>query len=411
MTQPRTTRSARHHAPGSTGDVLTILRDGRPRTKRELSDLTGVARTTIAQRLSDLENAGLVREFESPRATGGRPSAAYQLDSAASVVLAVDLGASHATIAATDLLGNVLSHVTQQTCISDGPSAVMALIFDRIDLLRSDPAIERLPVRGIGIGLPGPVDQNTGRPTSPPLMVGWDGFDVHGALQARYSCPVYVDNDANILALGEQTHAWPEIQDLIFVKIATGVGTGIISGGRLLHGSQGSAGDLGHVYSPAAQDRPCRCGNRSCLESLASAASIAATLTSKGHPATSAADVVALVRSGNIESVRALREAGRALGDVLAMCTALLNPQVIVIGGEITNVGEPLLAGVRESIYARALPLASRNLKVAVARSGRLGGVIGAARMAIENVFADLGDTTADALGTSGLKPLQARSR
>jgi glucokinase len=239
-------------------------------------------------------------------------------------------------------------------------------------------------VLALGIGLPGPVDQDSGRPTSPPIMPGWDGYDVRRMLAERYGRPVFVDNDANVLALGERAVAWPDVDDLMFVKVATGIGAGIISGGRLLHGAEGAAGDLGHVYSAAAGDRACRCGNRGCLESLAGGMSIAATLTERGVPAGSPRDIVDLVRAGNLEAVQALRQAGRALGEVLAACTALLNPRVIVIGGEIVEVGEPLLAGVRESVYSRALPLASRNLRVTVAQSGVLGGVVGASRMAID---------------------------
>lgn len=382
-----TQRRGPAHPPGSVGQILDILRDGRPRTKRELSGLTGQARTTIAQRLGILTHAGLVRETAEAASTGGRPSAAYEFNGDDKVVLAVDLGANHATFGVTSLIGDVLAHVTDQIQIGEGPAVVMRLVFERLDELRTRPEFAGRDVMAVGIGLPGPVEQYTGRPTSPPIMPGWDGYDIRAVVAERYRCPVFVDNDANVLALGERAVAWPDVQDMMFVKVATGVGSGIISGGRLLHGAEGAAGDLGHVYSQAAGDRPCRCGNRGCLESLAGGLSIAATLTAKGVPASSPHDIVELVRAGNLESVHALREAGRALGEVLAACTALLNPRLIVLGGEIVEVGEPLLAGVRESIYSRALPLASRNLRVSVAQSGALGGVIGAARLAIDAVF------------------------
>jgi predicted NBD/HSP70 family sugar kinase len=374
------------HQPGSAGEILEILRDGAPRTKRELALLTGQARTTVSQRLSVLAAAGLVRETDEAAATGGRPSAAFAFQGD-DVVLAVDLGANHATYGVATLLGDVLEHATDAISIGEGPGVVMRRVVERLDELLARPAVAGRRVLALGIGVPGPVDQDSGRPTSPPIMPGWDGHDLRRELSRRYGCPVFVDNDANVLALGERAVAWPDVHDLVFVKIATGIGAGIVSGGRLLHGSEGAAGDLGHVHSAAAGDRPCRCGNRGCLESLAGGMSIAATLTEQGVPAASPRDVVDLVRQGNLESVQALRAAGRALGDVLATCTALLNPQVIVIGGEIVEVGEPLLAGVRESVYSRALPLASRNLQVAVARAGSLGGVVGAARMAIDGVF------------------------
>lgn len=376
------------HQPGSAGQILEILRSGPARTKRELALLTGQARTTVTQRLDLLLESGLVRETEETAATGGRPSAAFELDAGDKCILAIDLGASHATYAVSDLFGEILAHTTDSISIAEGPTVVMDLVFTRLGESMSKVCGRAGRVVAIGIGLPGPVDFETGRPTSPPIMPGWDGYDVKAALGQRYGCPVFVDNDANVLALAERAEEWPDVDDLIFVKVATGVGAGIISGGRLLHGAEGAAGDLGHVYSRAAGDRPCRCGNRGCLEALAGGMSIATTLTEQGIPASSPRDIVELVRAGNLESVQALREAGRALGDVLATCTALLNPRVIVIGGEIVEVGEPLLAGVRESVYSQALPLASRNLRVAVARTGALGGVRGAARLAIEGFFA-----------------------
>ncbi|OZB89163.1 MAG: sugar kinase [Microbacterium sp. 14-71-5] len=383
------------HQPGSAGQILEILRDGLPRTKRELSALTGQARTTVSQRLSVLTDAGLVRETGETAATGGRPSAAFAFDGDGAVVLGIDLGANHATYGVSDLHGTVLAHATEPIAIGEGPDVVMGLVLRRLDVLVSEHGLGGRQALAVGIGLPGPVDHSSGRPTSPPIMPGWDGYDVRQVLRERYGCPVFVDNDANVLAIGERAVAWPDVEDLVFVKVATGIGAGIISGGRLLHGAEGAAGDLGHVYSAAAGDRPCRCGNRGCLESLAGGMSIAATLTERGVPAASPRDIVDLVRAGNIDSVQALRQAGRALGDVLAACTALFNPRVIVIGGEIVEAGEPLLAGVRESVYSRALPLASRNLRVTVAESGALGGLVGAARLAIDGALSpELLDTT-----------------
>lgn len=376
------------HRPGSAGEILDILRDGRARTRRDLALLTGQARTTVAQRLGVLMEAGLVRPTDEAAATGGRPSAAFEFSHDSRLVLAVDLGANHATYGIADLNGDVLASRTDAVRIDDGPQAVMSLVFERLDQLLADPRAAGREVLAAGVGLPGPVDQHTGRPTSPPIMPGWDGYDLRSVLSRRYGCPVFVDNDANVLAIGERAVSWPHVDDLMFVKVATGIGAGVISGGRLLHGAQGAAGDLGHVHCQAAGERPCRCGNRGCLEALAGGMSIAATLTEQGVPAGSPSDLVALVRSGNLETVHALREAGRALGEVLATCTALFNPRVIVIGGEIVEVGEPLLAGVRESVYSRALPLASRDLRVVVTTSGPLGGVLGAARMALDAVFA-----------------------
>jgi predicted NBD/HSP70 family sugar kinase len=371
---------------GSAGEIVSILRDGQPRTKSELAALTGQARSTISQRLDRLTRAGLVGTRDLLASTGGRPSAAYEFLSDSQLVLVVDLGARHATMALTNLLGDVRAHRRVDLRIDAGPEVVLATAIDQLEeLLNLQP--KRLPLIGVGVGLPGPVEHSTGRPMSPPIMPGWSGYDVVGRLHAHFGVPVYVDNDANLLALGERTLAWPDIDDLIYVKVATGVGAGVIAGGELVRGAQGVAGDIGHVYIPAAEGRDCRCGNTGCVETIAGGLSLAAQLSELGLPARDATDVAALTRAGNLEAIRAVREAGRAIGSVLATCIAILNPRVIALGGELAAVGEPLIAGIRESIYARALPLASQHLRVVTARSGELGGVIGAANMVLAFVL------------------------
>ncbi len=371
---------------GTAGGILGILRDGRPRTKTELAVLTDQARSTVGQRLDALMAAGLVAETASPASTGGRPSAAYEFQGRSQTVLVAELGARHATFAVTNLLGEVLAEVTDDDLrIDSGPRAIMPRVVDRLEQLSASLGHPR--VAGIGVGLPGPVEHASGRPKSPPIMPGWDGYDVVGTLRDRFGAPVLVDNDANLLALGEHTLAWPDVADLIYVKVATGVGAGILVSGELVRGAEGAAGDIGHVYTPLAQDRPCRCGNTGCLEALAGGLSIAQHLTELGFPADGAPDVAALARGGNLEAIRALRESGRAIGSVLATCIALLNPRVIVLGGELALVGEALLAGVRESVYRRTLPLASQHLRVVPAKSGRLGGALGAAQLVLDSLF------------------------
>ncbi|QXT63095.1 ROK family transcriptional regulator [Tessaracoccus palaemonis] len=375
------------HAPGSAGHVLSIMRDLRPRTRSQLADLTGQARTTVSQRLDLLLDAGLIREAEHSAATRGRPSAAFEFDVEGNHALAVDLGANHATYAVTDFSGRVLADASDDVSIAEGPAAIMELVVSRLGELVGEAGIAPDSVRTAGVGLPGPVDHASGLPSSPPIMPGWDGYDARGRISARFGCPVFVDNDANVMALGERAAAHPGVDDLLFVKLGTGIGAGIISGGRLLHGADGAAGDLGHAYSPAADGRPCRCGNRGCLETVAGGLAITQALQAEGLDVQTPRDVVESVRRGDLRAVRALRTAGRAIGDVLATCTALFNPAVVVLGGEIVAAGEPVLAGVRESVFARTLPLASRRLQITVAQAGSLGGVRGAAQLAIDGAL------------------------
>lgn len=381
-------RRADHDDQGMSATVLDVLREGGAFTRSDLAERTGQARMTVGHRLGVLERAGLVRVAPGQVATGGRPSTAYEFAGTTNHVLAVDLGARHVTCAVADLHGTVLQHTTDEVSVAEGPVPVLDLVHRRLRRLVETHPGGTCRIRAVGLGLPGPVDGASGRPTSPPIMPGWDGVDVPGQVRRRWDRPVFVDNDANVLALGERATAHPDVDDLIYVKVATGIGAGVVSAGRLLHGADGAAGDLGHVHCPEAGSRRCRCGNTGCLETLAGGTAMVAELAAAGLDVTSPADVVRLARRGDLTTLRTLRTAGRALGGVLATCTALFNPRVIVLGGEVTAVGEPLLAGVREVVHQRALPLASRDLRLAVAAPGPLGGVAGASRLAIDRLLA-----------------------
>jgi predicted NBD/HSP70 family sugar kinase len=242
-------------------------------------------------------------------------------------------------------------------------------------------------VVGVGIGLPGPVEHSTGRPVNPPIMPGWHGHDVPGHVARHLGGPVLVDNDVNIMALGEHATAYSDVEHLVFVKVATGIGAGIISGGTLNRGAQGAAGDLGHVQAPHGGDAVCTCGNTGCLEAIASAAAIARSLQGQGIEVSDSHDLAALLRDGSIPAVRAVRQAGRDIGEVLVTCVSMLNPSVIVLGGMTGIVAETLLAGVREVVYGRALPLSTGELRIVASRTGEQAGVIGAAGMVTRQVL------------------------
>jgi glucokinase len=239
----------------------------------------------------------------------------------------------------------------------------------------------------IGIGLPGPVEHSTGRAINPPIMPGWDRFDVPGYLSAPFDAPVLVDNDVNIMALGERELAWPDVDHLVFVKVATGIGSGVISGGYLQRGAQGTAGDIGHVYVARGADVPCQCGNRGCLEALASGPAIGRALREVELRAETSQDVVELVKRGNIDAIQAVRQAGRDIGEVLTTCVSLINPSVIVIGGSLAQAGEHLIAGVREVVYTRSMPLATEHLQITQSKAGPDAAVLGASMLAIHHAL------------------------
>ena len=371
-------------APGA-GTLLRLLRDGRPRTRSELASVTGLARSTVTQRVDALLASGLIGPAGEAVSTGGRPPTTFSFRPGARVVLAADLGATHARLALTDMAGVVLAEDRADIAIALGPETVLDWVVEHGRALLSAAGRDTGELLGVGIGLPGPVEHSTGRAVNPPIMPGWDHFDVAGHVRASLDRPVLVDNDVNIMALGEHHVAWPTASHLLFVKVATGIGCGIVSEGSVYRGAQGAAGDMGHIHVPNGEQRPCRCGNTGCLEAVASGHALAEALTVEGVPATGARDVVELSRSGSVPALRALRQAGRDIGEVLAAAVNMFNPSVIVIGGALAMAGDHLLAGAREIIYQRSLPLATENLSIVSSKAGESAGVIGAAVMVIEH--------------------------
>jgi len=363
-------------------DVFDLLRDGQPRTRAQLAELTGLARSTISARLDALVRLGLVVPFGGV-STGGRPPSLLAFNPGARVVAGVDLGATHASAALADLDGQILAERSEALAIDSGPRKVLGWAERTVRELLDDQQRSVEELAAIGIGLPGPVEHSTGRAINPPIMPGWDRYDVPGHVQRAFDVPVLVDNDVNIMALGEQHAHLREVDDLVFIKVGTGIGAGIISGGSLQRGAQGTAGDLGHIYVPRGAEVTCRCGNPGCLEAVAAVPALARAIRATGVEVAADADVVRLVRAGDPEAVKAVRQAGRDIGEVLAALVNLVNPSVIVIGGALAAAGESLIAGIREVVYLRSLPLATEHLHITTSRAGGRAGVIGAAALAI----------------------------
>jgi predicted NBD/HSP70 family sugar kinase len=370
------------------GVMLELIRGGEAITRADLVRRTGLSRSTVAQRLELLIAHELVREGGASASTGGRPPTSLAFNPAAGVILVADLGATHAHVALTDLSGELLAEDVRDLDIGAGPERVLGAVDERFgELLRE---IGRPPsaVRGIGVGVPGPVAYSTGQPVNPPLMPGWDGFSIPEWFAERHAVPVLVDNDVNVMAVGEQRTHHGDCEHLLFVKVATGIGCGIAAARRIRRGAQGAAGDIGHIRVSNRDDVTCQCGNTGCLEALAGGRAVAAQLAEAGREASTSRDVVALVRAGDPLAARLVREAGRCLGEVLASCVNLFNPGTIVIGGSLAQAHEPLLAGVREVTIRRSLPLATRHLRIVPSKLGERAGIVGAGIMVREHVLA-----------------------
>jgi glucokinase-like ROK family protein len=382
--------------------VLDEIRLGRSRSRSELAERTGLGRAIVAARVGELVERGLVVEGDPGPSTGGRPPRQLTFNARAGHLLVADLGATSVDVALTTLDGRILGHHDEPAEIEAGPEAGLARVEELFDQLVA--TTHGVPGRlwGVGLGVPGPVEFATGRPISPPIMPGWDGYPIRERFAARYGAPVWVDNDVNLLALGEwRSGIAAGHDDVVVVKIGTGIGAGIISGGRIHRGAQGSAGDVGHIQVIDDPTVICRCGNVGCLEALAGGAAIGAAgeeAARSGHSArlqtaldqrdrVSAEDVARAASAGDPVALAMLQGAGRRVGAMLASVVNFFNPSLIVIGGGVANSPDSLLASIRETVYRRSLPLATRDLLIQRSSLGGLAGVIGAASMVVDELF------------------------
>ncbi|MFD0554599.1 ROK family transcriptional regulator [Streptomyces rectiviolaceus] len=370
----------------SPGEVLALLRTGAAETRADIARVTGLARSTVSQRVDALIAHGFLTEEADGGSTGGRPPRRLRLRTREHAVAGVDLGASHCRVALMDIGGEMLALREDPLSIADGPREVLGHVERTLHTLLDEAARDPESLQAIGVGVPGPVEFSTGRPVDPPIMPGWHQYPIPEFFAERFGPRALVDNDVNVMALAEQRRAFPDTRYLLYIKVGTGIGCGIVADGRLHRGAQGSAGDIGHIRVGDIEE-PCRCGNSGCLEAVAGGAAIARKLSELGLRATSGSDVVALVKSGNRDAVRMVREAGRAVGEVLAGLVNFFNPDTVVVGGALAAVHDQLLAGVREAVYRRSHPLATHVLRIEPSRTGENAAAIGAGILAVEHAL------------------------
>jgi glucokinase-like ROK family protein len=381
--------------------VLDFVRSHGRTTRPALVRGTGLSRAVVTQRVAELLDYGLLVEGELGPSTGGRSPRLLRFPADAGHLLVADLGATSVDVALADLSGAILAHIQEPCDIASGPEEVLARVEELFvrSLVSAEP--RAVPLWGIGIGVPGPVEFDSGRPVAPPIMPGWDRFAVRERF-AKYNVPVWVDNDVNIMALGERRAGIAKGHDnVVFIKIGTGIGAGIIMGGALHRGTQGCAGDVGHIQLTDDPSVVCRCGNVGCLEALAGGGALgrdaeaaaregrssflAAVLEEKGT--LDARDVARGATHGDPTCVELLTNAGRLVGHMLASVVNFYNPSLIVVGGGVAGAGDLLLATIRETVYRRSLPLATRELVVKRSELGDLAGVVGAAVMVTDELF------------------------
>lgn len=387
----------------SAADMIQLIRDSGPVSRTELARLSGLAVSTVSLRVEELLAAGLIEEAGDGLSRGGRRPRLLRIRSGGAVVLAADVGTHHARIGLVDLAGQLVATQDTQITLSDGPGVVLAEVADRLDELvaaRGGP-----DVLGVSMGLPGPVQPGSGRITSPSRMPGWHGATVGDWLTDRYGVPALVENDANLLALGEyRTRSaqhklghpplrhpplrHPPLRHLVAVKVGRGIGCGIVAGGALFYGANGAAGDISHVsvISAATESaRLCGCGHRGCLETIASGAALLDELAAAGQQVDSPAALVELVQRGDPAANLAVRTAGWHLGEVLAVVVNFFNPEMLVLGGVLASA-DPLVASARAAIYERCLPMASQSVTITTATSGPDTPLIGAAALLLDRL-------------------------
>lgn len=372
-------------SPSSPGAILRLVRSGNATSRAEVARIAGISASTAATRIDDLIRLGYLREAGIGESRGGRKPQLLEISPTSGAVGGVDLGTNHASFGLVDMGGTLLSERHLDMSIADGPQEILRWVLEQLqDLAAEQP--EPPALRGIAIALPGPVDSRTGLLVSPSRMPGWNGVDVAAMMTRLAGIPALVDNDANLMGLGEYSLTESAVQHLVFVKAGSGIGCGVIAGERLYHGSHGMAGDISHVSVPDTPHVLCGCGRYDCLDVIASGAAILANLREAGVEVDDIAQALLLAQDAHPLTTRMLRDAGMRTGNVLATIVNFFNPDQLVLGGNLSQA-EAFVAGVRSAIYTQCLPMATDHLQILVSKAGKLGGVRGAAILILDHLF------------------------
>ena len=367
--------------------IVSLVGSGRATTRIALARALSLTPSTISFHVNQLLEDGVLFDAEvgtefHNNAGRGRPARRLRLTGDGSSTLAVDLGAQQTHIGILSVVDEVQASRMLDTDLSIGPIPILEQIADEADaMLAAQPTTCTL--RAIGISVPGPVDSSSGTVIMPARMPGWAGFNVRSWLEDRFGVPVAVENDANAMAYGEYLARPEGMACTVTVKAGSGIGAGIMIDGKLHRGATYGAGDISHVRVPQAGDTPCSCGNRGCLETVASGSALVATLVANGVPVQTTADVVALAQAGNPFVTTAARTAGATLGQVLCAVANFFNPTALFVGGQLSAI-EPFVAAVRSQIYQGAHPIATQDLIIEHVRSGDDGTLVGMSHLAFE---------------------------
>ncbi|SDL05810.1 Sugar kinase of the NBD/HSP70 family, may contain an N-terminal HTH domain [Arthrobacter sp. ov407] len=362
------------------GVVLSLIRSGKATTRNDLIEALGWSRITLARRLDELLSSSIIISVGQLDSRGGRPPETFAVNPHAGLLLAVDIGGSHTRLAITDLVSTMVSVDEADIGLSEGPAEIFewaGQVFDHM-LLRLGKS--RRDVVGIGVGVPGPVDVSSGQLAGPQIDRQWEGIRVREYFAGRYNHAVFaVDRDVNIMALAEARLGWSEYRNLVVVKAGIGLGLAFVLDGCVHRGARGGAGDL---------SRPRLDGGRlQRLEAVASGAVIRDELVGRGYKVRTSADIVEYARKGDAVTLGLLERTGSIIGQTMADVVGLLNPEAVIVGGNLAEAGEPFLSPIREAIFSGARSFATQDLVVEPSRLGHAAGVTGASLIAQDALF------------------------
>jgi predicted NBD/HSP70 family sugar kinase len=367
--------------PATAGRVLQLILSNQANSRSEIGRLTGLSRTAVTARVNQLIAQGLVVEYATTESTGGRPAGRLSFNAYGGVVLAASIGRSRIQLAVASLDSSLLAVESVEVDQASGPHRCLPPVVDRLYEMLSGCGRALADVRGIGVSVPGSVDHHSGLIVNSIALPSWDDFALAPMFRRDLDVPVLVDKDVNAMAIAEQLGPLREVRDMLMVKASTGIGVGIVSGGALQRGSLFAAGELGHIPLREGTGVLCRCGQTDCLEAIAGGWAMVKALQELGRDVQHVRDVVAIALKGDAEALGMIRDSGRHVGEVLSTAVTLLNPEVVVIGGDLAGAYEPFVAGLRETVYQRSTALSTRQLRIVAAAFGERNGLVGCAAM------------------------------
>ncbi|MEU5716749.1 ROK family transcriptional regulator [Streptomyces sp. NPDC020403] len=368
--------------------VVRAVRMAGSLTQAEIARSTGLSAATVSNIVRELKDGGTVEV--TPTSAGGRRARSVSLSGDAGIVVGVDFGHTHLRVAIGNLAHQVLAEESEPLDVDASSAEGFGRAEQLVNRLIETTGISPGKVIGVGLGVPGPIDVESGTLGSTSILPGWTGINPSQELAGRLGVPVYVDNDANLGALGELVWGGGRgVKDLAYIKVASGVGAGLVIDGHIYRGPGGTAGEIGHITLD--ESGPvCRCGNRGCLETFTAARYVLPLLRPSHGPDLTMERMVQLAREGDPGCRRVIGDVGRHIGSGVANLCNLLNPSRVVLGGSLAEAGELVLAPIRDSVSRYAIPSAARQLSVLPGSLGGRAEVLGALAL----VLSEMGDST-----------------